>query len=81
MQGNHTASVQEARFMENLEQEKEKFSKTLLRLLEDFEDIKLFDNYKKFKQCHQDVATLKEKITESQDKVRSFNDREKLFKL
>ena len=52
MQGNHTASVQESRFMENLEQEKEKFSKTLSRLLEDFEDIKLFDNYKKFKQCH-----------------------------
>ena len=75
------ANTQEARFMERLEQEKEKFLKELAIFEEEFITISKFNVYKNVARNTQEVHVLKEKLGNAQEQVRSFNERENLFKL
>lgn len=78
--GMKTASLKEEKLMSNLDMEKEAFDKNLRLLKQDFETIKSFKNYSDARKNASVVFQLKEKIDQSFEKVRSFNEREVLFK-
>lgn len=79
-EGLKTATNKEEKLMNNLEQEKEAFDKNLKLLRQDFETIKGFKNYADARKNAAFVFQLKENIEKSFEKVRSFNEREVLFK-
>ncbi|CAD8081115.1 unnamed protein product [Paramecium sonneborni] len=80
VEGQRNVNIKEAKFTEKLDQEKEQFIRELLVLEKQVEEIKFYEDYSQVKIFAQNVMGLKEKINNYQDKVRSFNDRESLFK-
>ncbi|CAD8161959.1 unnamed protein product [Paramecium pentaurelia] len=80
VEGQRNVHLKETKFTEKLDQEKELFIRELLVLENQVEEIKFYEDYSQVKTYAQNVMGLKEKINNYQDKVRSFNDRENLFK-
>ena len=66
--------------MEKLEKEKEDFIHEISDLNSELEKIKLFDNYRNVKKNANDSGQLTERIDKALAKVKSFNEREVLFK-
>ncbi|CAD8087288.1 unnamed protein product [Paramecium sonneborni] len=80
VEGQRNVNLKETKFTEKLDQEKEQFIRELLILEKQVDEIKFYEDYSQVKIYAQNVMGLKEKINNYQDKVRSFNDRENLFK-
>lgn len=80
LEGTRTAKNQEAKFTENLENSKEKFAKELMGLLEQFEIVKKFNNYKNLKDSSTEITAFKDNLEAAAKKVESFNNSERLFK-
>lgn len=80
LEGTRTARNQEAKFTENLENSKEKFAKELMGLLDQFEIVKKFNNYKNLKDSAAEITAFKENLESASKKVESFNTSERLFK-
>jgi dihydroxyacetone kinase-like predicted kinase len=78
--GQRNASYQETKLMENLEQEKEQFFKDLQELGKSFQVVQRFDNYSKVKVHADEVMSLVDRFDKGQERVKSFNEREVLFK-
>ena len=79
IEGKRSATKKGAEFMDALDEEKGNFGKELEGLLDSFEEVRGFNNYKRVKDYANQIDDLKTRIKESEDKVSSFNDREKLF--
>jgi hypothetical protein len=77
--GSYMIQNKEVTFMAKLEQEKENFLKSIQLYTEHFEKIKNFNNVDKAYEYSADAFSLQESLTNAQDKVRQFNDREALF--
>ena len=80
LEGTRTAKSQEAKFTENLDNAKEKFAKELMNLLDQFEVVKKFNNYKNLKDNSAEITVFKENLETATKKVEGFNRSEKLFK-
>ena len=80
LEGTRTARNQEAKFTENLENSKEKFAKELMGLLEQFELLKKFNNYKNLKDSSTEITAFKDNLESACKKVEGFNTSERLFK-
>lgn len=80
LEGTRTAKNQEAKFTENLENSKEKFAKELIGLLDQFEVVKKFNNYKNLKDSSTEITSFKDNLEAAAKKVESFNRSERLFK-
>lgn len=80
LEGTRTAKNQEAKFTENLENSKEKFAKELLGLLDQFELVKKFNNYKNLKDTSTEITSFKDNLENACKKVEGFNRSERLFK-
>ena len=66
--------------MEALEMEKEKFVKELAHLNQIFAHVKKFNLYENVKEHATQTNQLKEQIDRACDQLRSFNEREAIFK-
>lgn len=66
--------------MDNLDLEKEKFAKELVFLQNEFLEIKKFNNYVNVKEYAIQTNHLKEKIDKAYNQLKSFNEREAIFK-
>ena len=66
--------------MDVLDQEKEKFGKELVFLHNEFVEIKKFDTYASVKEYAIQTNHLKEKIDNAYGLLKSFNEREAIFK-
>ena len=66
--------------MDMLEMEKEKFAKELVNLGRTFEDIKNFNVYEQVKEYATQTNGLKDTIDGAYDLLKSFNEREVIFK-
>ena len=66
--------------MDILENEKERFAKELGALQKTFHDIKQFEDYGQVKHCATQTTGLKDRIDGSLDQLKSFNEREAIFK-
>jgi hypothetical protein len=66
--------------MDVLDLEKEKFTKELTNLDKHFQLIKKFNVYENVKENATETASLKEQIDKAYDQLRSFNERETIFK-
>lgn len=60
-------------FSANLESEKDEFVKKLALLEIDLNSIKVFNDYSNVARYYSEVSNLNDKITEAQDKIKSFN--------
>ncbi|KAM3134228.1 hypothetical protein pb186bvf_013648 [Paramecium bursaria] len=80
IEGSRKAQNQELKFMEQLENEKDKFLGELRELTEIFFSLKKFDDYNKVPDCAKDAYSLKDRLDNAQNKVLSFNERELLFR-
>lgn len=81
MLGKQMQETQQDKFMNNLNQQKDKFFAELTALDETFKNVCKFSNYQtNAKQNNIDTLVLQESIEKALDKVRSFNEREILFK-
>ncbi len=78
--GNKASQSQENKFQDALEQEKEKFNKELVFLNNQFQQVRRFNIYQNVKEYAIETTHLKDQIEKAVDQVRSFNDREVLFK-
>ena len=67
--------------MDNLYDEKIAFERVLNETLDNFEKIQGFNDYKKIKECVISVSQLNEQLGDLAEQVKSFNERESLFKL
>ena len=63
-----------------MDNEKDKFQKELLDFAKSFERVKQFDNYKNVKEFATEVMHLNDKFEKALEKIKSFNEREVLFK-
>lgn len=73
-------SHQESKFQDQLEMEKERFQKELKLIQNKFREIKRFNLYESVKEYAMETQNLKEQIEKSLEQVKSFNEREVLFK-
>jgi len=82
-EGQRTAQLQEEKLTSQLELEKDKFLKELKELQGEFAFIRLFKEYSKDKvKDNASVAmSLMDRIYKSLEKVKSFNEREALFRI
>lgn len=82
IEGQRKASQQEQKFMDNLETEKDKFQSELRDLAEAFLTVRKFNDYskEKVKDYATEVYSLNDRLTNASEKVKSFNEREGLFK-
>lgn len=80
LEGTRTAKSQEAKFTENLENAREKFTKELINLLDEFEVVKKFNKYSNLKENSTDINTFKDNLENACKKVEGFNRSERLFK-
>ena len=61
--------------------EKEKFILELVNLENQFSQVKKFDNYRQVKDYSTEAMQLRERLELANEKTKSFNEREALFKL
>ncbi|CAD8115295.1 unnamed protein product [Paramecium sonneborni] len=80
IEGQRKANLQEQKFMENLDNEKDKFQGELKELTELFSTVQKFDDYSRVKDFANDVVSLNDRFQHALKKVESFNERELLFK-
>jgi dynein heavy chain len=80
IEANRVISGQEEKFKANLAQEKVQFAAELATLESDFTEIKKFDSYASVSKYGSFVVSLNEKIEKAKEKIKSFNERESLFK-
>jgi len=78
--GTKNSQQQEVKFQDGLDQEKERFAKELVFLNNQFMQIRKFSNYINVKEYAIETNHLKDQIEKAFDQVRSFNEREVLFK-
>ena len=79
-EGSKGLQAQEIKFQDTLDSEKEKFGKELNFLNSQFSQIKAFNNYSSVKEYAIETNHLKDQIEKAVDQVKSFNEREALFK-
>ncbi|CAK93776.1 unnamed protein product (macronuclear) [Paramecium tetraurelia] len=80
IEGQRKANLQEQKFIENLDNEKDKFQGELRELAELYLTVQKFDDYTKAKENATEVMSLNERLQKAKEKVESFNERERLFK-
>jgi dynein heavy chain len=78
-EGNMTIAKKEEQFMINLDQEKERFFKSIETYKETFNKIKQFKNLNNVGEYSADSFKLRQDLDSAFQKVQQFNEREGLF--